>query len=149
MNDALPAPLDVRLMNMIATILFVCCAVGVVSVGSWWFLRNPAFAIGHIVVHGDLTHTNPVSLRANVAPRLCADFAAACAAGDWTGALALHDRLFDLHKAMFSDASPGPVKYALSRVHDWFSPEVRLPIIPASEASRRAVDAALSAAGVI
>ena len=74
MNDALPAPLDVRLMNMIATILFVCCAVGVVSVGSWWFLRNPAFAIGHIVVHGDLTHTNPVSLRANVAPRLMGNF---------------------------------------------------------------------------
>ena len=74
MNDALPAPLDVRLMNMIATILFVCCAVGMVAAGSWWFLRNPAFAIGRIVVHGDLTHTNPVSLRANVAPRLMGNF---------------------------------------------------------------------------
>ena len=59
------------------------------------------------------------------------------------------DRLFDLHQAMFSDTSPGPVKYALSRVHDWFSPEVRLPIIAANDASRAAVDAALSAAGVI
>ncbi|QNP47734.1 cell division protein FtsQ/DivIB [Diaphorobacter aerolatus] len=74
MNDALPAPLDVRLMNMIATILFVCCAVGLVTAGSWWFLRNPAFAIGRIVVHGDLSHTNPVSLRANVAPRLMGNF---------------------------------------------------------------------------
>jgi 4-hydroxy-tetrahydrodipicolinate synthase len=90
-----------------------------------------------------------ISVTANVAPRLCADFAAACAAGDWARALTLHDRLFDLHKAMFSDTSPGPVKYALSRVHDWFSPEVRLPIIPANETSRAAVDAALSAAGVI
>ncbi len=90
-----------------------------------------------------------ISVTANVAPRLCADFAAACTAGDWTRALVLHDRLFDLHKAMFSDTSPGPVKYALSRVHDWFSPEVRLPIIPASEASCKAVDAALSSAGVI
>jgi len=90
-----------------------------------------------------------ISVTANVAPRLCADFAAACSAGDWARALVLHDRLFDLHKAMFSDTSPGPVKYALSRIHDWFSPEVRLPIIPASEASRTAVDAALSAAGVI
>ncbi|KTE33277.1 MULTISPECIES: 4-hydroxy-tetrahydrodipicolinate synthase [unclassified Sphingopyxis] len=90
-----------------------------------------------------------ISVTANVAPRLCADFAAACAAGDWAGALVLHDRLFDLHKAMFSDASPAPAKYALSRIHDWFSPEVRLPIIPASETSRAAVDAALSAAGVI
>jgi 4-hydroxy-tetrahydrodipicolinate synthase len=90
-----------------------------------------------------------ISVTANVAPRLCADFAAAAAAGDWARALTLHDKLFDLHKAMFSDTSPGPVKYALSRVHDWFSPEVRLPIIPANETSRAAVDAALSAAGVI
>jgi len=90
-----------------------------------------------------------ISVTANVAPRLCADFAAACAAGEWSRALALHDRLFGLHKAMFSDASPGPAKYALSRVHDWFSPEVRLPIIPASAASRAAVDAALAAAGVL
>ena len=90
-----------------------------------------------------------ISVTANVAPRLCADFGAACAAGDWARALVLHDRLFDLHQAMFSDTSPGPVKYALSRIHDWFSPEVRLPIIPANEVSRAAVDAALSAAGVI
>lgn len=90
-----------------------------------------------------------ISVTANVAPRLCADFAAACARGDWTGALALHDRLFDLHKAMFTDASPAPAKYALSRIHDWFSSDMRLPIIPASGASRRAVDAALVAAGVL
>lgn len=99
--------------------------------------------------HAILGGAGCISVTANVAPRLCADFAAACARGDWTGALMLHDRLFALHKAMFSDASPGPVKYALSRVHDWFSPEVRLPIIPASEASRKAVDAALVAAGVL
>jgi 4-hydroxy-tetrahydrodipicolinate synthase len=99
--------------------------------------------------HAVLGGAGCISVTANVAPRLCADFAAACAAGDWAGALVLHDRLFGLHKAMFSDASPAPAKYALSRVHDWFSPEVRLPIIPASEASRKAVDAALVAAGVI
>lgn len=99
--------------------------------------------------HAVLGGAGCISVTANVAPRLCADFAAACARGDWTGALMLHDRLFALHKAMFSDASPGPVKYALSRVHDWFSPEVRLPIIAASEASRKAVDAALVAAGVL
>ncbi len=99
--------------------------------------------------HAVLGGAGCISVTANVAPRLCADFAAACAAGDWSGALVLHDRLFALHKAMFSDSSPGPAKYALSRIHDWFSPEVRLPIIPASDASRAAVDAALSAAGVI
>ena len=99
--------------------------------------------------HAAMGGAGCISVTANVAPRLCADFAAACAAGDWARALLLHDRLFGLHKAMFSDTSPGPVKYALSRVHDWFSPEVRLPIIPADEASRATIDAALSAAGVI
>ena len=99
--------------------------------------------------HAVLGGAGCISVTANVAPRLCADFAAACAAGDWARALALHDRLFGLHQAMFSDSSPAPAKYALSRLHDWFSPEVRLPIIPASDASRAAVDAALSAAGVI
>lgn len=106
---------------------------------------NDDLWLAHAVMGG----TGCISVTANVAPRLCADFAAACAAGEWSRALGLHDRLFALHRAMFSDASPAPVKYALSRVHDWFSPEVRLPIIPASAASRAAVDAALAAAGVI
>lgn len=99
--------------------------------------------------HAVLGGAGCISVTTNVAPRLCADFAAACAAGDWARALVLHDRLFPLHKAMFTDASPAPVKYALSRVHDWFSPDVRLPIIPASAASRAAVDAALVSAGVL
>ena len=99
--------------------------------------------------HAVLGGVGCISVTANVAPRLCADFAAACAAGDWARALVLHDRLFPLHKAMFTDASPAPVKYALSLVHDWFSPDVRLPIIPASAASRAAVDAALVSAGVL
>lgn len=99
--------------------------------------------------HAVLGGVGVISVTANVAPRLCADFAAATAKGDWAAARVLHERLFDLHNSMFTDASPAPVKYALSRVHDWFSNEVRLPIVPASEASRRAVDAALKSAGVI
>jgi 4-hydroxy-tetrahydrodipicolinate synthase len=99
--------------------------------------------------HAVLGGAGCISVTANVAPRLCADFASACAAGDWANALTLHDRLFGLHRVMFSDTSPGPVKYALSCLHDWFSSEVRLPIIPASDVSRSAVDVALSAAGVI
>lgn len=99
--------------------------------------------------HAILGGVGVISVTANVAPRLCAQFAAATIKGDWNAARTLHDRLFDLHNAMFSDASPAPVKYALSRVHDWFSDEVRLPIVQASDASRRAVDAALKSAGVM
>jgi 4-hydroxy-tetrahydrodipicolinate synthase len=90
-----------------------------------------------------------ISVTANVAPALCAEFNDAITAYDLKRARELNDRLFPLHYAMFSDASPAPVKYALSRVHDWFSPDVRLPLCNASEASRKAVDEALEHAGLI
>ncbi len=90
-----------------------------------------------------------ISVTANVAPGLCAQFQAALAAGDFATALKLNDRLHPVHRAMFSDTSPGPCKYALSRVHDWFPEDVRLPVVESSEASRAAVDAALKQAGLI
>ncbi len=89
-----------------------------------------------------------ISVTANVAPALCAEFHAAIAANELAKARELNDRLFPLHYAMFSDASPAPVKYALSRVHDWIEPDVRLPICEASDAAREAVDAALDHAGL-
>lgn len=90
-----------------------------------------------------------ISVTANVAPALCAEFQRACAADDLTLARELNDRLYPLHYAMFADASPAPVKYALSRVHDWITPEVRLPLVQCSEAGKEAVDAALAHAGLI
>lgn len=99
--------------------------------------------------HAVLGGIGCISVSANVAPKLCTDFAMACAAANWAEALVLHERLFALHKAMFADASPAPAKYALSRLHDWFDPDVRLPIIPANDAAKAAVDAALAEAGLI
>lgn len=90
-----------------------------------------------------------ISVTANVAPALCAEFQEAINNNELKKARELNDRLFPLHYAMFSDASPAPVKYALSRVQPWFSPSVRLPIVEASEASRKAVDAALEHAGLM
>jgi 4-hydroxy-tetrahydrodipicolinate synthase len=90
-----------------------------------------------------------ISVTANVAPRKCADLQAACAAGDFGKARIMNDGLHPLHRAMFSDASPGPIKYAMTRVVDWMTDEVRLPMTRPSEASRKAVDAALSHAGLI
>ena len=89
-----------------------------------------------------------VSVTANVAPRLCSQFQEAMREGRWPQALELQDRLFPLHAAMFSDASPGPVKYALSRVRNGFSAEVRAPLTEPSAASKSAVDAALAHAGL-
>jgi 4-hydroxy-tetrahydrodipicolinate synthase len=106
---------------------------------------NDDSALGFMAMGG----SGCVSVTANVAPRACADFQEACMAGRWADALALQDRLYPLHAALFSDASPGPVKYALNRVRPDFAPDLRLPMTPPSAASRKAVDAALAHAGLI
>jgi len=90
-----------------------------------------------------------ISVTANVAPRLCADLQAASRAGDHDTALSLQDRLAPLHAALFSDASPGPVKYALTRLVPGFPPALRLPITWPSPASRTTVDSALAHAGLL
>ncbi len=90
-----------------------------------------------------------ISVTANVAPALCARFQAAWAAGDLALARELNDRLYPLHYAMFEDASPAPVKYAMTRVLDWFPGELRLPLVAANDAARAAVDAALGHAGIL
>ena len=90
-----------------------------------------------------------ISVTANVAPRLCSDFQKAIREGRWDDALALQDRLYPLHAALFSDASPAPTKYALSRMRPGFPAELRLPLVEASDASKRAVDHALDHAGLI
>jgi len=90
-----------------------------------------------------------ISVSANVAPKLCSEFQKATREGRWDDALKLQDKLYPLHAALFSDASPAPTKYALSRIRNDFPSEARLPIVKASDASRRAVDAALEHAGLI
>ncbi|MGJ3264003.1 MAG: 4-hydroxy-tetrahydrodipicolinate synthase [Salinarimonas sp.] len=89
-----------------------------------------------------------ISVTANVAPRLCADFQAASLTGDAAGALALNDRLFPLHQALFVETNPTPAKFALA-VLGRMSDEVRLPLVPASEAAREAVRHAMREAGLI
>ena len=89
-----------------------------------------------------------ISVTANVAPKLCTQMQEATLKGDYAAALAINDRLQPLHAALFSDASPGPTKYALSRLGR-MTTEVRLPIAEPSAASKAAVDAALVHAGLI
>ena len=88
-----------------------------------------------------------ISVTANVAPEACADFYNAALAGDWTTALHAQDRLIPLHKALFSDASPAPTKFALAHLGLCDEPG-RLPLAPASEASRAEVLAALADLGL-
>ncbi len=70
----LDAPLDVRLMNVTASYLFLGAWLLVLGFALLWVLRHPAFSIGRIVVEGELAHNSAVTLRANVAPYLTGNF---------------------------------------------------------------------------
>ena len=74
MKVSLPAPLDVKLMNLTASVLFVALALLLVSAGVLWASRHAVFAIRAIAVTGEVTHNNAVTLRANVVPRLSGTF---------------------------------------------------------------------------
>ena len=106
---------------------------------------NDDMALGYMAMGG----VGAISVTANIAPRLCAEFQNACLEGRWADALELQDRLYPLHAALFTDASPGPAKYALNKIRPEFSSELRLPMTPPSEASRKAIDVALAHAGLI
>ena len=90
-----------------------------------------------------------ISVTSNVAPKLCAAFQAACAAGDFAEARALHDQLMPLHDALFIETNPAPVKYAAWRLGIIDSPECRLPMAPVTDTTKKAVDAALAKVGVL
>ena len=89
-----------------------------------------------------------ISVTANVAPEQVSAFFDDAIAGQWQAALYAQDRLIRLHKALFSDASPSPTKFALAHL-GLCAEDARLPIVAASEASRKEVLAAMRDAGVI
>ena len=82
------------------------------------------------------------------APRLCAEFQAACLRGDYSAAVKLQDKLAPLHLNLFVETSPAPVKYALSLLGKC-SDAVRLPMVPASEKAQAVIREAMVHAGLI
>lgn len=89
-----------------------------------------------------------ISVVSNIAPRLCADMQNAALAGDFAAALAIQDRLTPLQQATFLEAGVTGAKYGLSllgRVRE----EVRLPLVPSTEATKSAIRAAMVHAGLI
>jgi 4-hydroxy-tetrahydrodipicolinate synthase len=89
-----------------------------------------------------------ISVTANAAPRQCAEMHEAWQRGDAREALTIHLRLTPLHKALFLETSPAPVKYAVARLGKC-APDVRLPLVAPKESTRERVDAAMVAAGLI
>jgi 4-hydroxy-tetrahydrodipicolinate synthase len=89
-----------------------------------------------------------ISVTANVAPRAVHDLCAAALAGDFARAIETNNRLYPLHKALFVESNPIPVKWALHRMGR-IEPGIRLPLTPLESRYHDTVDAALRAAGCI
>lgn len=92
--------------------------------------------------------TGCISVTANVAPKLCAEFQAATLAGDYAKALAYQDRLMPLHEAIFLEPGLAGAKYGLSRL-GLCSPEVRLPLVGLTDGTKARIDAAMRHAGLL
>lgn len=89
-----------------------------------------------------------ISVTANVAPRLCAEFQAATLKGDFAAALEYQDRLMPLHKAIFMEPGVSGAKYALSRLGR-VGETVRSPLMPLEDNTKAAIDAAMRHAGLL
>jgi len=89
-----------------------------------------------------------ISVVSNIAPALCAQLHEAWAKGDAETALQLHQMLMPLHRALFCEASPGPVKYAASLL-GLCEPTTRLPLVEIADSSKAQVKDALAFAKLI
>jgi 4-hydroxy-tetrahydrodipicolinate synthase len=89
-----------------------------------------------------------ISVTANAAPKLCAQLQEATLQGAYDTARSINDKLWPLHKAMFCEPSPAPAKYACSLL-GLCTDEVRLPIIPCSDAAKTQIRSAMTHAGLI
>lgn len=89
-----------------------------------------------------------ISVSSNIAPKLVSDLQKATAKGDYKTALKLQDKLTDLHEVMFCETNPIPVKYAASLM-GLCSPEIRLPLVGASDASKAKIAKEMKKLGLI
>jgi 4-hydroxy-tetrahydrodipicolinate synthase len=89
-----------------------------------------------------------ISVTANVAPRLMHEMCVAAAAGDVARARQIHFRLLGLHRDLFCEANPIPVKWAVERL-GLIQGGMRLPLTPLSPAGQERVLAALRQAGLV
>ena len=89
-----------------------------------------------------------VSVTANVAPRLMHELCMAAIAGDTKKAMGIQLKLLPLHKALFVESNPIPVKWAVSRM-GLCSEAIRLPLTPLTSANRPALERVLQSTGLV
>ena len=89
-----------------------------------------------------------ISVTANVAPKLCAEFQEATLSGDFATALAYQDRLMPLHEAIFIEPGLAGAKYGLSQL-GLCAEDVRMPLTTLLPETKARIDAAMRHAGLI
>ncbi len=93
-----------------------------------------------------------ISVTANVAPKLCSEFQEASTAKNNSNLLAkakqINDKLMPLHKSLFIESSPSPVKYAASLLN-LCSDDVRLPLVKITDETKKIVKSAMTHANLI
>ncbi len=129
-------------------------ATGNLDRAAWLIKQAPA---GFSIYSGDdqtaialmlLGGHGNISVTANVAPRAMADLCQAAMAGDARRATQIHLRLLALHRQLFAESNPIPVKWALARLGRCGA-HLRLPLVGLSEALQAPLEAALSEAGLL
>jgi 4-hydroxy-tetrahydrodipicolinate synthase len=109
------------------------------------------------ILSGDDTATLPmmavgavgvISVTANVMPREVADVCRLVDEGDWAGARAVHEKLFNLTKLLFIESNPVPVKWA-AHLMGKIGPEIRLPLSQLAEQHRGPLKAELTRLGAL
>jgi 4-hydroxy-tetrahydrodipicolinate synthase len=108
------------------------------------FSGNDDAALAYILLGGD----GVISVTANVAPRLMHEMCALALKGDNKGAVAINNRLLGLHRHLFVEANPIPVKWALARMGR-IAAGLRLPLTPLATQYHDTVERALRTAGCI
>jgi 4-hydroxy-tetrahydrodipicolinate synthase len=103
-----------------------------------------ANAVGFLAMGGH----GAISVTSNVAPGLCAKLHDAWAARDLDSVFAIRDRLAPLNDNLFCETNPAPVKYAASLIGKC-APDLRLPMVQLSDASKQKVQTAMRSAGLI
>jgi 4-hydroxy-tetrahydrodipicolinate synthase len=89
-----------------------------------------------------------ISVSANLVPRLMHELCVAAMAGDTRRAMEIQFKLLPLHKNLFVEANPIPVKWAMERMN-LCGGTMRLPMTPLTQANMAVVESAMQATGLI
>jgi cell division protein FtsQ len=111
--NAMPLPLDVRLMQLATRALWVTGAVLLLAVGVRWLLGHSMWSVQRIVVHGDVAHQNPVTFRAHLARQASQPVAASFLTTDLQRLQAVFEQVPWVRHAVVQREFPGRLRVTL------------------------------------